>query len=179
MLIGLTGNAGVGKDTVASTLHEHHGYAYFAIADSLKRLITRLAGSLLLPGAESATLAWAIEGHGSLEAAKRADPRVRQLLVEVGCGAREALGENVWVNPIVSELDKRWGGSVISDITFDNELDVLYSFGGQLVEVVREGCDEPRVPGNSLSAKPDLTLVNNGSLEDLRVSVREMLVALR
>jgi len=38
MIIGVAGNAGSGKDTVADHLVKHHGFVKVALADPLKRI---------------------------------------------------------------------------------------------------------------------------------------------
>jgi hypothetical protein len=171
MLIGLTGAAGVGKDTVAQLLREHFGFTHIAIADGLKNVVTQLADSLLLPGADTATLAWAIEGYGSLEAAKRADPRVRQLLIDVGCGMREVMGDDVWLNLADRNIADAHD-TVVSDITFYNEAYWLVRRCGWLLEITRSGFTEERVPGNKLTYPPDALVANDGTQEELLQKLR-------
>jgi hypothetical protein len=131
-VIALTGYAGVGKTTFAEYLSKNHDYAHLAFADKLKDLLLKI-NPVVVP---SSTFY-----HGSLnqqlagigwDHLKRSVPYVRQLLQETGMAARDVLGEDVWIKPVIRQA-KDHAHVVISDLRLPNELD---SLRGSLFESV-------------------------------------------
>lgn len=142
MLIGLTGYAQHGKDSVAKVLVEEFGFTRFAFADALKHMalvLNPIIGEL--DNDEILRLSDAVEALG-WEGAKQ-DPEVRRFLQVLGTeGARATFGDDCWVLALDDHIN-RSGASrvVISDVRFPNEGDFVYAVGGEVWRITRVNQD--------------------------------------
>lgn len=188
MIIALSGYGGCGKDTVADILVEEFGFYKYAWADTL-----RMAASALNPIVEVDEYGAALRYNDVVAAvgyneAKFAYPEVREILQRLGTEVgRELIGDNVWVNATLSRIEReRLPGEniVIADTRFLNEANVLtngsFHFGrgeNLVVRVERPGV-APAGAHISETAlddyKFDRTIINDGSLDDLRTTVIDL-----
>lgn len=181
-LVGLSGYARSGKDTAAQALIEL-GYERRAFADKLKDLTAYLdpiVAGYIVPGCDccggdeivferlSEDLA-----HG-WESAKRT-PEVRELLQRLGVGAREILGDSVWVDAALDGLPDSTKLVVVTDVRFPNEANAIRAIGGVVYRVERAGVvavnghiSETALDGYSF----DGIIENNGTIEQLHATVR-------
>ena len=165
-IIGLTGYAGEGKDTVCRLLREIEPRCRrFAFADALKRDITAGLGC---------NVAW-INDHKHL-------PEVRSLLQAWG-QVQRLRDPKCWIRRVDEEIThRRLCGSddphdfipVITDVRYPNEIEWVKSQGGVIVRVARPGC----TPVNDhvserawLDFTPDYIIPNTGDLSRLAVQV--------
>lgn len=136
MLIGLTGYAQHGKDTVAAALVEDFGYTRVAFADPLKQLAYEVNPWVLgEEEGEQVRLAWLVDELG-WEGAK-ANPEVRRVLQVLGTAARTIIGPNVWVDAADLKVQQAPGPVVISDVRFPNEAEYIHRYSGQLWRIQR------------------------------------------
>lgn len=168
LLVGLVGYAQVGKDTAAAWLHDTLGYEHRAFAGPLRLLAERI--NPILNG-EPMTYRQALRIHG-YEAAKLEVPGFREFLKDLGNGARDVVGEDVWINAAFRKMPRH---TVFSDVRFLNEADAIRrrarTRGGEalLLRIVRPGhgpesdfeAEVPRIP-------VDYIVDNSGSLEHFR-----------
>jgi len=177
MLIGLSGFAQSGKDTVAKYLIEEHGYTRLAFADVLRRALYTL-NPIILVSNEGAILRLKehVDEVGWEEAKKIEE--VRKLLqvfgTEVG---RALLGENVWVNLALKEM-KEDRDYVFTDVRFLNEANLLRDRGGSIwrierpsVEAVNQHLSERALEGYNF----DFKIINDSTLDDLAEKVEIIL----
>lgn len=164
-LIALIGRARSGKDTVAARLVERHGFTRVAFADRLKDAVLALDPLIF----NTVHLAEMVELNG-WEVAK-SHPEVRRVLQHYGQAIRE-IDPRFWIRAAFPAMQGRTH-VVVSDVRYRNEADALRSAGFTLVRITRPG--EPlsvgsdHVSENELTNYPtSLTLVNSGSLADLR-----------
>jgi hypothetical protein len=168
-IIGLTGRAGAGKDTVCKLLMEYNpGFHRFAFTDALRHEVyeaLRLShGEKYLP---DALRSW--EGFEAYVAErKRYDPdtqegAIRQLLQAWGMIRRDLEGDEYWLNRAV--LDS---GTVITDLRFPNEAELVRSRDGWVVNVWRDGIAPMRHISERGEMMADYTIYNNGTIEDLK-----------
>lgn len=150
MLIGVTGYAQHGKDTIANVLVEDFGFTRLAFADALKDLAYYINPSI--PGI--GRLSGIVDTDG-FEAAKQL-PEVRRILQDLGTGARYWLGDNVWVDALDLKVRASGENVVISDVRFPNEADYIHRWLGTLWRVHR------LVPTDSLSPDTDFVEFDNG-----------------
>jgi hypothetical protein len=160
-LIGVCGRFSSGKDTLGAHLVANYGYTRFAFADKLKYL-AHLVG-------------W----NGEKDEAGRA------LLQTLGIGAREILGEDVWIRAVDRQIYPSDGPSpsqvVITDVRLPNEAEWIRSNGGQVWKVIRKGAALSTPASNHVSEtsvdeiRPDVIVPNVGSIEDLHWVVDEIL----
>lgn len=126
ILIGLSGYARSGKDTVGKMLSENYGFERIAFADKVRDFVH--ASSPFVRGAVSA--------HGWEEA--KENPSVRAALQRCGMAARETFGGDVWIDTAFANL-KPGGRYVVTDVRFPNEVKRIEDMGGMLIRVVRPG----------------------------------------
>ena len=171
MIIGLTGYAQSGKDTVAKILIEHFGYRRVAFADPIRKLLYEMNPTVKDGGYR---LSGVVDGYG-WDVAKTAFPEVRTLLQNLGVGARNTFGESFWVDQALMGLthtDK----VVITDVRFSNEADAIKQHeGAQMwrikrvgVNAVNEHVSESQMDGYGV----DQIFVNNGTVDDLKTLIQ-------
>ena len=174
LVVGLSGYARAGKDTVAEVIVSRHGFARGSFAAALKRVLVAL-DPIVLDGRRLSEIDGAVEqtpsGPVLAEAAKEM-PEVRRLLQRLGTDAgRSVLGKDVWVNAL---LERPPGRLVLSDCRFPNEADAIRSRGGVVLRVNRPGVgpindheSETALDGYRFDAVID----NDGGIDDLAVRV--------
>lgn len=144
MVIGLSGYAQSGKDTLARFLVEEHGFTRLAFADILRDVLFALN-----PMVEHTSGTWSVQAlvkSIGWDAAKTGSPEgsdftVRAYLQRLGTEAgRRILGEDVWVNAVMDKVQegRRY---VFTDMRFPNEYEAIKLFGGTTVRLTREGQD--------------------------------------
>lgn len=183
-IVGLLGKKQAGKDTVAARLVAVHGYRRFAFADAVKEVMYEL--DPLVPVVnnshrrEHMRLSTYVNAHGWDYA--KANPEVRRLLQHHGTAARRVLGEDVWVDIVMRQVDALRGGvpAVVTDVRFPNELGAIWARGGRTVRVVRPGTDDGDTHVSEALADQELgdyVLLNNGDLAHLHATVDHWLVS--
>lgn len=170
MIIGISGYAGSGKDTVALTMRER-GFQRIAFADSLKTVA--LACN---PDLRETVDQW------GWDEAKRF-PEHRQFLQDLGKGVRDHLSPDAWVDRVFRRIMDEYSNAgptkwVITDVRMPNEYDAVKAHGGQVWRVTRPGVapvnrhiSETALDGYDF----DQHIPNDGGLTDLRHLVRGLL----
>lgn len=172
MIIGLTGLAGSGKDTVADVLQAHHRFAKVLLADPVKRICQDVFG-------------WSYERlWGPSQNRNEPDPdwdglTARHALQTLGTEWGRAMHPDVWARRAIREAKTILAngqviGVVIPDVRFHNEEAALHAAGGKLVRIFRPSAGLPGVAGQHPSEvdipqlKADFVFDNSRSLEDLK-----------
>lgn len=176
-LIGLSGYAQSGKDTVGSILVENHGFTRVSFADKLRECLYALnplvgCSTGYLKPDETAPVQHFVDKFG-WEWTK-ANTGSRELLQRLGTEVgRNILGENVWVDAALKGLD--WNGSyVVTDVRFPNEYDAITARLGAVWRIERPGTEPVNAHPSETALDDrvfDLYLHNEGSIEDLEVMV--------
>ena len=167
MIIGLSGYAQSGKDTVAKILVEEYGFTRIAFADKIKELLYEMN-----PRFNDRQLQQWVDLQG-WDATKEI-PEVRMLLQNLGVGARKIIGELVWVKVAMMQYDPN-KNFVFTDVRFSNEARMIKDYGGHIWRVERPGINpaNDHVSESELNAwNFDELIYNAGSLEDLAEIVR-------
>ncbi len=141
-LIGLSGYAGAGKDTVAEILGDL-GWVRASFADQLRAAMYALdpmvTGTFLSD--EPQSLVGMVDVLG-WEGAKRHavyGTEVRRLLQRFGTEVgRKQFGEDFWVERAMAALEPA-GRYVFTDCRFQNEADAIRKAGGQVWRIERPG----------------------------------------
>lgn len=171
-LIGLTGKAGSGKDAVARILVEEYGYTRIAFADTVKRVLEDI--DPVVDCVYGARLSDVLEDEEqNWDAAKR-HPEVRRLLQNLGMAVREVDPE-FWIKAAYLPND---GHSciVVSDVRLPNEVHEVWKKRGAVWRVVRPGLDTgAHASETALDGWVFPEMVNDGTLDELRDKVREMM----
>lgn len=178
-LIGLTGYANSGKDTVAEILVREHGFKRYAFADKLREMVYAINPHVRWGEHEGIPLvdrlADIVDADG-WDKAKREIPEVRELLQRVGVWHRENLGEWVWVNLVKDQwLADGQPDAVITDVRFPNEARFVRNYRGHVVRIHRPGVGP--VNGHVSEAQDfdvHSEILNDGNLEDLAIAVDDL-----
>lgn len=143
IVIGLSGQAGVGKDTVADYLAREHGFCKVAFADPLKDATAALFG-WARADLDDAAFKQRVDAHWGLSP--------RTALQRLGTeGVRAQFGADFWIKALEQRHLQHSGPQrlVVADVRFPNEADAVKRWGGWLWRV--EG--PPRGPrGAALSS---------------------------
>jgi hypothetical protein len=168
-VIGLTGYAQSGKDTVASILVEKYGYTRIAFADKIRDF---LYGINPMVGCSPTGYLQDLVNLVGWDKAKQ-EPQVRRLLQDLGISARDLISEDIWVTAALSSVSKDQR-VVITDVRFENEAAMIKSMGGQLWRIKRSGVGpvNDHVSESEMDGyKVDQIFVNNGTLEELQALI--------
>lgn len=183
-LIGVSGRIGSGKDTLAQLIQETEpSYEVKKFAGKLKQI----AG--ILAGVDPARFE-------DQEFKKQISPfgmTYRELLQKVGTEAmRDQIHTDVWVRALFAEFVKeatKWDSDgsttleaypnwIITDVRFPNEADAIRERGGIMIRIFRN-LGGPQTQTDLHPSETalddydfDITINNNGSLEDLKEQVR-------
>jgi len=170
MIIGLTGYATSGKDTVAKTLVERYGYKRVAFADAIRDLL--YAVEPMIDNLYSLRLL--VDTYGWDEVKKR--PEVRRLLQNLGVGGRAVLGEWVWLKIVADQIHFE-GKYVITDVRFKNEAKFIKEYdNAELWRVTRGGVSavNSHITEHDLDDYPVDAVVNNGgTIDELELLVHK------
>jgi hypothetical protein len=169
MIIGLSGYAQVGKDTIANYLVEQYGYRRVAFADPIRQALYKLNPKIDIADMIGVPIATAVDGLG-WESVKVDSEDARQLLQRMGTEVgRNIFGSDFWVYQAfngVSADDK----VVFTDVRFQNEADHIKSYYGQVwrVNKLNHGPVNGHASETALdSYNFDWSIPNYGTKEDL------------
>jgi len=175
-IIGLTGKAGSGKDSVGEVL-EGLGYLRCSLAAELKQAVVDLDPYVKLDGTRMIRLSEIVDAYG-MDDAKRRFPEVRRLLQVFGTEVIRKRDEDFWIETLAGILeDADPEKVVVTDVRFDNEAAWVHSLGGKVIEVIRPthedaGAANGHASESGVSADlVDEQILNDGSLDDLQLMV--------
>ncbi len=180
MLIGLCGYARSGKDTVGDILNEHYGYEKFSFADPIRELARQANPIVSYQVDETGVINpvrynEAVAQHG-YDDAKEKVPEVRKFLQNLGLGAREVLGQSVWVNTVMKRVMPEDKLVNVSTRFFDEEV-AIRSFGGKIILITRPGygpVNDHVTERFASEVEPDCEIENDGTKEDLRAKIETL-----
>lgn len=161
MILGITGLAGAGKDTIGDYLVTNYGFTRYGFADKLKELAEQAD-----PMIGDDSLAELIYRDG-WDIAKKENTEVRTFLQNLGHGARQVFGDTFWIDRVFDQdLPLR---TVITDVRYENEFYAIRRNGGYIIRVNRdvELVNNHITEVGHLDFDVDFTIDNNGSKRDL------------
>lgn len=168
-LIGITGKARAGKDTVASFIVAAQGGYRYAFADPMRSMLRCVGIDLDDPY-------WQDRKEEIIPALGVSPRRMMQTLgTDWG---RELINPDFWIIMASQRLLLNGPGMVISDVRFENEAEWVRKHGGRVIHVVRPTADavEAHVSESGIKVDAlDIQLFNTGTREELQDSVRSML----
>jgi hypothetical protein len=193
MILGLSGIARSGKDTVGNYLVEHHGFKKLAFADRMREMAFAIDPVVAYDKFQIQTL-----GNEEVSTAvipvhfmelvnnvgydeSKDNPEVRRFLQRLGTEAgRNIWGDDFWTNVVRDKIihEGRFDRWVITDTRFRNEAECVKDMQGYVVRIERTGIEAP----NAHISERDLAewnfdyfLKNDGSLDELYHAVDEMM----
>lgn len=178
MLIGLTGPAFAGKDSVAEHLAKQSGFVVKAFADPIRDGLKAMFGLgdwHFMPENKETIIRWIGKSP-------------RQLMQSLGTEwGRDLVARDIWLKHLEIRtrdlLELKEGRVVITDIRMVNEAAMIHHLGGGLWRIVRPGQQTTPHADHTTEQEqqrlvPDLTLVNDGTLADLHQQVDDALANL-
>ena len=168
MLIGLSGYAQSGKDTVAELLLLNYEYERRSFAEPMRKALLALNPIVAAYSSRLMYLDEAVDVYGWEWAKKDTDARrlLQVLGTEVG---RKMFGESFWVDIAFKQItnDER---IVFNDVRFPNEAQAIVDKGGQVWRVQRENHKPVNLHVSETAMdnwRFDDVILNAGSLSDL------------
>ncbi len=169
MIIGLSGYAQTGKDTIANYLVKNHGFVKISFADPIREALYKLSPYVRVGDMPPVALSMAVDRLG-WEDLKRLSPDTRELLQRLGTEVgREMFGKDFWVNQAMlkaNEHDK----VVFADVRFPNEVEAILEASGDVWRVSKPSVQpvNRHVSETSLDTYEFKREIHNlGSFEDL------------
>lgn len=194
MLIGLTGNKGVGKDTVGQYLVDNYGFTRMGFADKLKEAVANLFNikfeqvDHFKSVKVQCTVYEDIETDDEFKAGgyyEWSGYTWREFLQRFGTEmGRYTFGTNFWVDLWESQYTAlsvmkpdEFRRVVVTDVRFENEAARILSSSGFIAEVIRSG-HSPDGHASEAGLDEDLIddlIINNGTVEELYQSVDRLM----
>jgi hypothetical protein len=176
VLIGLTGYAGTGKDTVRAML-EDEGFSGFAFADPIRHMLRELLTS---SGIDDGYM---FDRNLKEVAIPELGVSYRAMAQTLGTEWGRAQAPDFWLRIAKAYLDEQveLGGThfVVSDVRFANEAQWVRDHGGVIWRVERPEAVPVRAHVSECEMyhfTADVTLHNAGSLQDLQRTVADALM---
>ena len=173
ILIGLTGRAQSGKDSVADYLEVQHGFIGMAFADPIKNALLAMFDEDIDDGRDKeAVIDWI--GKSS-----------RELMQTLGTEwGRQMIHEDVWVRCLERALDENLDTNdphpiVLTDVRFENEARWVRQRGGTIWRIERPDARAARAHSSEAGIPDDLVglvIVNDGTLDRLHAKVNTALL---
>ena len=193
LIVGLTGRAGSGKSTASNwIIRNHHMVSPLAFAGPLKVMTYELLRMALPKGHDPDARAYItdpvlketpIPFLGNLTA--------RRIMQTLGTEwGREALHQDFWIWLAAAKVERMIGSTfkksdkvplkiVFDDLRFANEAAMIWAYGGLIIEIVRPDAEKPAdIAGHAseqLDFAADVTIVNDGTVEDLEAKMAALL----
>ena len=168
-LIGIAGRARSGKDTVANFIVAAIGGYRYSFADPFRAMLVPL-------GVDMSDPYWQARKEEPIPALGVSPRRMMQTLgTEWG---RQLINPDLWHIMAHQRLLQNGPGTVISDVRFDNEAAWIRKHGGRIIHVFRPDTKavEAHASEDGIEMQDtDVRLFNSGTLEELLLSVRELL----
>lgn len=168
-LIGIAGRARSGKDTVANFIVAAVGGYRYSFADPIRAMLAPL-------GVDMSDPYWQARKEEPIPALGVSPRRMMQTLgTEWG---RQLINPDLWLIMAHQRLLQNGPGMVISDVRFDNEAAWIRKHGGRIIHVIRPDTKavEAHASEDGIEMQDtDARLFNSGTLEELQLSVRELL----
>ena len=136
IIIGLTGPAGAGKDTVADYLCETHDFVRYSFAEPMRDMLEAMLAACDID------YAYLFERSLKEQPIPGLDVSARHMMQTLGTEWGRALHPDWWVRiaarhlglPLAPVHDR----IVLSDVRFGNEAQMIRSHGGSIVRVQRD-----------------------------------------
>lgn len=172
-LIGLTGKARCGKDTIAEYLQAEYGLFQLAFASPIKDGLEAMIG--LTPDQ--------LDGEDKEKVITAIGLSPRQLMQSLGTEwGRTVTTPNLWLLLMQEQLKYLYGelerSAVVSDIRFDDEALLIRSMGGVVVHVNRDNAPavNPHISEAGIyRSGHDMVISNNGTIAELECRLDDLM----
>lgn len=176
-VIGLSGWARSGKDTVADYLVKNHGYTKVSFATPMREALYRLNPKITINELQSTPLQVGVDVY-DWEGLKERSPDVRGLMQRMGTEVgREMFGEDFWVNYALNSIPDG-SKAVIADVRYPNEAEAIKKLNGEVVRINRDGVQAANSHPSETAMNDyefDIVIKNAGDLLALHMVVDVMI----
>lgn len=165
MIIGITGYAGVGKDTLADLLKPYKFHKR-SFADKVREAYYEVA-----PDSHRE----AIEMYG-WDLAKRGNIHIRIGLQGVGAMCRKVFGKTFWIDQAMPTADELLDLNIVyADVRYPNEAEAIWDKGGYVIRLKRDAIQpvnghESEILLDTIEA--DLVIENKTPEEELDILLK-------
>jgi hypothetical protein len=167
-IIGITGKARSGKDTLADYFVKRHGFRRIAFADPIKRALCAMLRDPTLFDAERKEAQ--IPHLGVTPCRDPITPRLLAQTLGTEWG-RNIISPNLWVDLMMREAYLTGANRVVvTDVRFENEADLIRDLGGYIVHIERPGAATVRAHSSEAGVtlhEGDFRIINEYSLDAL------------
>jgi len=167
MLVGLTGKARSGKDTVGDYLFQEHGFVRYAFADPLKAAASEAFGIPL-------SQLYGEHGYDREVVLPEWGMSCRQILQDFGKAMRDVFVDDFWIQRATMELSLLSEmNTVITDVRYPNEVQFIREREGIILGIQRPASSvevrahDSEKMADELEQVADIVLTNDGTIEDL------------
>lgn len=133
MIIGLTGAAGCGKDTLANYLVIDGSWGKYSFASPLKRGLSEML-NIPMDDIENPL----VKNEPNYKFGKS----IRYMMQSIGTEwGRGMISDDIWVSLAkenILTLKNRHAGVVVSDVRFPNEANMIRDMGGFIIKITRD-----------------------------------------
>jgi hypothetical protein len=141
LIIGIVGNIGCGKDTIAHYLTQFHDFNQLSFANSLKDAVSSVFGwdREMVEGRTQESREWR-ETVDPFWSKRLSMPTLtpRWVLQQWGTElARKHFHDDIWIASLENKISKANTNIVISDCRFPNEIQAIRDLGGSIIRVQR------------------------------------------
>ncbi len=171
ILVGITGKAGSGKDSIGAVLRDSHDFALASFAYPIKKCIADLLGVDYKQWEDREWKETELPIYGC-------SPRHLAQTLGTQWG-RRCIDQSIWINLCLEKLKwEKLGAAAITDVRFENEATAIRLEGGYIIHVHRAETDtvltEHASERGILGADGDFHVNNFGTLEDLATQVNQI-----
>lgn len=161
-IIGITGEARSGKDTVGGFLLSLHGGYLYSFATPIRAMLEPLGVDLRDPY-------WQAHKDLPITSLGVSPRRMMQTLgTEWG---RQLIHPDLWVYMAEKKFQETGDGMIVTDVRFENEANFVRKNGGVLIHVVRPNNEKVEShiseAGVAIVGGTDIIINNNGTLDEL------------
>lgn len=176
LLIGLTGYAGSGKDTVREILEHRHEIDGLAFADPIRDMLTALFDTC---GVDTD---WMTDRERKEKPIPEIGASYRTLAQQLGTEWGRAIDPDLWLKIAAAKIamyrkyDSK--GVVISDVRFPNEAAWIKAQGGVIWRIIRPGVEPVRAHASEdmIASLPyDYVIDNRSTIDNLIHATRAAL----
>lgn len=164
MLIGIIGLKGTGKDTAGKYLIENYGYEKDSFASTLKDVTSTVFGwdRNRLEGVTPEDRDWreVPDEYWSAKMERKWTPRLALQLMGTEV-FRENVKDSIWVDTVEQRILNRDKPTVITDVRFQNELEMIKRLGGKTIRVCRGAFPDWYFAAEEANSSNDLVKISN------------------
>lgn len=174
-LIGIIGRKRSGKDTIADYLVDIHKYDKLTFAEPIKKILEILFGfdhdQLYGNKKDVIDTRWNISPRKVMQfiGTNIFREKINDLIANIG--------DNFWVKIMHNNCKKMLDENkkiVISDVRFQNEVDMIRELGGILIKISRDTVVKDIIENNIDDINGDFNVTNDGTIEELLEKIEKL-----